>query len=458
MTKKMVMLLTWMLATLPVFAQVPTEAYSFSTNLDLYNATSSEVDKIRDAEELIKRVIATEEFRNEILNHTYNGSKTFVDNGGYSNAQIYQKIIDGAEKLQATVDNEMDMEVEFYYENSSTVGYTNTSSKRIWVNRKFYNNYTAASCTSNLMHEWLHKLGFKHATYYSYSRDFSVPYAVGRIMSKLAATVNTAMTPPSSLAITRSGTSMTLTWQAATASSGIKEYKVFRRLDSSTTAYLQTTTTSLSFSQTAPTTGAAYYVRAVDNNGNTLKSIEIRFDPSVLQPVTNLALTSTSTSVKLTWSAAVASAGVKEYKIYRKLEGSTSAYLQGSTTSLSFSQTAPSKNAEYYVKTVDQAGKTINSTKVSYQKAAFTGVTNLTLSTTTSSVVLKWGAAYSPNGIKEYKVYRRLDGSSTIYLQKSTTLLSFSQYKPSKSATYYVRAVEAGTGNTIKSIEVRYTR
>jgi hypothetical protein len=40
-----------------------------------------------------------------------------------------------------------------------------------------------------MMHEWLHKLGFGHSYYYSTSRNYSVPYGIGKIMMDLAAKI-----------------------------------------------------------------------------------------------------------------------------------------------------------------------------------------------------------------------------------------------------------------------------
>lgn len=80
----------------------------------------------------------------------------------------------------------MDIGIKLYYENSSTVGYTTTTSKIINMNTKFFNTYSSSGVSRNMMHEWLHKLGFKHAVNYSSSRDYSVPYAIGSIMEKLA--------------------------------------------------------------------------------------------------------------------------------------------------------------------------------------------------------------------------------------------------------------------------------
>ncbi|MES2526280.1 MAG: hypothetical protein V4598_04310 [Bdellovibrionota bacterium] len=164
---------------------LPPEAYTFDTNVTLVNLTASQTTKMKKAMEIIKLVVATDEFRTKILNHTYNGSKTFVDNKGLTNAQIYQKILDGAESLQPTKDNELDCEVEMYTVTTNVVGYTYATSKRIWVNTKYFNQYTAAGVAHNLFHEWMHKLGFTHASTYSTSRDYSVPYAIGDLVGDI---------------------------------------------------------------------------------------------------------------------------------------------------------------------------------------------------------------------------------------------------------------------------------
>lgn len=168
-------------------AAVPTLALTWDTNVTTLNTSSSQESKIQSAERKIRDVIASEAFRTKVLNHTYGGVKKFVDNGGLSNLQIYNKILDAAEKLKPTKNNTMDMSVKMYYENSSTVGFTTTLSSTINMNTKFFNKYNANGVARNMMHEWLHKLGFHHAVSYSTSRDYSVPYAIGKIMEQLAA-------------------------------------------------------------------------------------------------------------------------------------------------------------------------------------------------------------------------------------------------------------------------------
>lgn len=164
---------------------IPNEALTFDARIDLVNLTTLQQEKMEEAIEIIKMVVATEVFRSKVLNHTYNGKKTFVDNGGYTNAQIYQIILDGAERLQPAKNNTMDAEVELYYAATNVVGYTYASSNRIWVNTKYFNVYTAAGVAHNLFHEWMHKLGFIHDSTWSSSRDYSVPYALGNLIGEI---------------------------------------------------------------------------------------------------------------------------------------------------------------------------------------------------------------------------------------------------------------------------------
>jgi len=169
----------------PVPGDVPNEALTFNINAKLFEFERSDEEKVEKAFEIIKKVVATEEFRNRVLNFTYQGKKQFVDNGGKTNAQIYQMLLDGREELKPEVDNEMDLELELYYSWRSTVGYTYPDVLRIYMNTKFFDPYTPAEVAGNVFHEWIHKLGFDHASSYSVSRDSSVPYAIGYIIEEL---------------------------------------------------------------------------------------------------------------------------------------------------------------------------------------------------------------------------------------------------------------------------------
>lgn len=164
---------------------VPQEADLFDANLKFVNFDVTSEAKVHKAVEIIKKVIASDEFKSKVINFTYQGKKTYLDNLGLTNAQIYQKILDAKETLHPEVDHEMDMELELYYSSRNVVGYTYPNSIRIWMNTKYFNVYSPSEVAGNVFHEWTHKLGFDHASSYSVSRDSSVPYALGYIMRDL---------------------------------------------------------------------------------------------------------------------------------------------------------------------------------------------------------------------------------------------------------------------------------
>ena len=54
------------------------------------------------------------------------------------------------------------------------------------MNRKYYNKFRPYEVADNMMHEWLHKIGFNHTVKPTPERPFSVPYAVGYIVKGIA--------------------------------------------------------------------------------------------------------------------------------------------------------------------------------------------------------------------------------------------------------------------------------
>lgn len=171
---------------------VPVQAQTFDINAELSGFSRNQEDKVLKAFDLIKRVIATDEFRNKVLSKKYAGKNKFVDNDGLTNAQIYKKILQGSELLNPTKNNVMDLHLKTYFEEKNVIGYTMPSIKTIYLNSRYLNmdKFEINEVAMNLTHEWLHKLGFKHAVKVTPSRPHSVPYAIGYIMRELAGRIN----------------------------------------------------------------------------------------------------------------------------------------------------------------------------------------------------------------------------------------------------------------------------
>ncbi len=165
--------------------EVPTEAFAFDASLTFVNFEVEQEEKVYKAVEIIKKVIASTEFRTKVINHTYNGQRSYMNNNGLTNEQIYQKVLEGAEKLIPGDDFEMDLELELYYSSKNTVGYTYPNTVKIWMNTKYFTPYTPAQVAGNMFHEWTHKLGFEHSANYTSLRESSVPYALGYMIRDL---------------------------------------------------------------------------------------------------------------------------------------------------------------------------------------------------------------------------------------------------------------------------------
>ena len=72
-----------------------------------------------------------------------------------------------------------------YYSLRSTIGYTYPDTLRIWINRRFFRSFRPSQVAANLIHEYMHKLGFTHDYNNTPTRKFSVPYAVGRLIREM---------------------------------------------------------------------------------------------------------------------------------------------------------------------------------------------------------------------------------------------------------------------------------
>lgn len=169
-------------------AQVPPpEAHLFSFQIQLINFPKQDEKKITHALKILKKVFSSPEFKKRVLSYEFEGKRNFHMNRGLSNLEIYQLILSGMEELSPHENHSMDVELELYSDfESNVLGFTRPDTHRIWMNKKYFDEHTGAELSSNLVHEWIHKLGFDHERKKNLSRKHSVPYAIGYIVKELA--------------------------------------------------------------------------------------------------------------------------------------------------------------------------------------------------------------------------------------------------------------------------------
>ena len=156
------------------------------------NFNAAQMAHLEQSRAVLEKVVNSEEFKQRVIHFTYQGQETYVQNNGLTNLQIYNDIVQAAEQLPTptAANNTIDLFVQLYTSSwfgRNVIGYTDPSVPTIFMNTYFYNSATPAETAGNMMHEWMHKLGFDHDFNATAQRPSSVPYAVGYIAEELAA-------------------------------------------------------------------------------------------------------------------------------------------------------------------------------------------------------------------------------------------------------------------------------
>ena len=168
-----------------------TKNEGLKVDVHMRNFLKKDKKKVRKAVKVLLDVMNSKEFKQEVLNYTFKGKKQFNNNKGMTNQEIYDHLMTGAEDLIPEVDHTMNFDLTLYRSwnpFSQVRGYTNPNTKRIWIHKKFFRrrSWTPVDTAANMAHEWVHKMGFTHDYKKTKYRSMSVPYAVGKIVWKVA--------------------------------------------------------------------------------------------------------------------------------------------------------------------------------------------------------------------------------------------------------------------------------
>lgn len=103
--------------------------------------------------------------------------------------KLYSLIMSGWDKFNQVEDGDIDLDATIFYNRwSSAIGYTYKNTFKTWLNTKFWTGSEqdiVAMIAGNIMHEYMHNLGFSHAFEWNSTREFTVPYAIGRIVNRI---------------------------------------------------------------------------------------------------------------------------------------------------------------------------------------------------------------------------------------------------------------------------------
>lgn len=157
--------------------------------------------RFEKALEIMEAVMNSAEFKEKVIGYVNsNGDRKYNKNYLWnesqnllSNEDIYEIIMNGNEKMRPGTEGEMNFNSWVKkcrgIERLGTwcrdvIGSTNPrSSAMIRLNWKFYSYFETHQMVSNMVHEWIHLLGFLHGN--SNIRE-EVPYVVGAIAGEVA--------------------------------------------------------------------------------------------------------------------------------------------------------------------------------------------------------------------------------------------------------------------------------
>lgn len=153
---------------------------------ELYFPNGVQRQKLDEALRVIEAVVNSSEFKEKVIAYVgTDGKRQYTSNNNLSNEEIYEKLMAGSELLSSDSLGEMNFDLTWYNRFWSKVIAHTSPGRSNWinVNWKFYKNFDVEDMASNVLHEWIHLMGFYHDS----ARDHdSVPYAVGYIMGDLA--------------------------------------------------------------------------------------------------------------------------------------------------------------------------------------------------------------------------------------------------------------------------------
>lgn len=175
---------------------ITAQGKNFKVRLEAENFDPEDMDKLASSVIHMAEALGSDQFKEFVENYFYDETSctgrlwwkkcshvrrmNMRFNNGFTQSQIYEKLMSGKEDLRPESDNEADITLHLDKRNRRGVlGYTYANTTSQWVYNWFFTEGELEDVAGNVAHEWCHKMGFDHEYRYNSLRQHTVPYAVG---------------------------------------------------------------------------------------------------------------------------------------------------------------------------------------------------------------------------------------------------------------------------------------
>ncbi len=187
--KKINLLVKTLFGGLVILLPVLAQAQTIQVSLDAQGLSERELIRVREASVRVEEVFNDPEFAQRILAFGQATGVGFQESQGLDNGEILERIQRGVELCGGGELHRVDLRIQGYISFnpwSRVPGQVKNGDCRIWLNRKYLRDpeWRVADIAGTLAHEWMHLLGFTHAYRETSLRSFSVPYAIGEMVTE----------------------------------------------------------------------------------------------------------------------------------------------------------------------------------------------------------------------------------------------------------------------------------
>lgn len=246
--------------------------------------------------------------------------------------------------------------------------------------------------------------------------------------------------------------SIRVSWAASTDNSGSCSYTLyFREASTGSFTPIDVNNTTYLHSNLIPGKTYYYYIKAVDEAGNSsaqsvmVSAATLADTVKPSQPGNLAATVGGMNTINLSWSPSTDAVGVKEYNIYRR--SGTTAFVKiaaSVNTSYTDSNLVPGNTYIYEVSAVDLGGNESErslpisrTTAVDTEPPAKPGDLTATSGEATR-ISLQWSAPSDNDRVSSYNIYRSTNGSN-FTKRSSVTARSFTDSSLTPNVKYYYR-------------------